>query len=279
MFSDKVTIEAIRNKKGVQKITMLTCYDASFARILDMAGIDIVLVGDSMANVVLGMENTREVSFEEMFEHTRAVKRSLSRSLLVADMPYVSCRRRRTAVRHAEKFIKEAGADAVKIEWFDGVQGVLEAFMRHHVPVMGHVGLTPQTADELGGMRVQGKDARRAQTILRQAELFAQGGAFSIVVECVPTEVSRIITEQLPIPTIGIGAGNACDGQVLVLYDMLGLYQKIEPKFVRRYADLSGVIKTAVEQFIQSTHSGNFPSERESFSISAEELDRLRRLL
>ncbi len=280
MSLNKATIEDIISKKGKEKITMLTCYDSSFASIVDKTGVDILLVGDSLANVVLGLENTKEVSIREMINHTRAVVREAKKALVVADMPYKSYQINKSkALYYAKKFIEEAGADAVKIEWFKHCKDTTALLVKNNIPVMGHIGLTPQTADKLGGFRVQGKDAKKAAALLEEAKILSELGVFSIVIECVPTKVSQLITESIAIPTIGIGAGSACDGQVLVLYDLLGLYSRLTPKFVRKYIDLAPLIDRAVKDFIDDVKEGRFPSSRESFSIKDEEMESLLSLL
>jgi len=280
----RITIKDITRKKGKEKIVMLTCYDYSFAKILDESGIDIILVGDSLANVVLGLDETRKVPLGEMFNHTKAVALAVDESLVVADMPYrayqndpVKC------VDYARRFIK-SGADAVKVEWFlsrgfhqtkesrrvlgqrDCVY-VVKKLIKNKIPVMGHIGLTPQTAHLLGGYKVQGKDQESALGLLKQAEILQDLGVFSIVLECIPYQVSRIITEHLKIPTIGIGAGKYCDGQVLVLYDILGLYTKRKPKFVKVYRDLSSETKGAIFEFAEDVKKKKFPHTDNSFAI------------
>ncbi|MDD5195337.1 MAG: 3-methyl-2-oxobutanoate hydroxymethyltransferase [Candidatus Omnitrophica bacterium] len=278
----KITIQDILKKKGKSKIAMLTCYDYSFARILDEAGIDVVLVGDSLANVVLGLEETRRVSFGEMLNHTRAVAAGVENSLVVADMPFVSYQLRASrAVIYAKKFIA-CGAAAVKVEWFSANNNkdcvyVVKKLIAANIPVMGHIGLTPQTAHLLGGYKVQGKDMRAALNLLKQAKILEKLGVFSIVLECVPYQVARLITKQVRIPTIGIGAGKFCDGQVLVLYDMLGLYKKIRPKFVRMYKDLYIQTRSALRHYAVDVRHGKFPARFESFSIKKHELALLKR--
>ncbi len=280
MFSNKVTPLDIINKKGKDKITMLTCYDTSFASILDEAGVDIILVGDSLANVVLGMDTTKDISFREMFNHTRAVRKAVKRALVVADMPYKSYQiNRRKALYYAEKFIKEAGADAVKLEWFFYCREITRLLVRHKISVMGHIGLTPQTADKLGGFLVQGKNAEKALMLIEEAKALEKAGVFSMVIECVPAKVSKVITETIKIPTIGIGAGSGCDGQVLVLYDLLGLYNKLSPRFVRKFVDLSSLINKAVREFISKVKKNQFPLPQESFSIKEEEFKNFLKLL
>ena len=280
MYFRNKKIKDIISRKGKEKITMLTAYDFSFASILDEAGIDIILVGDSMANVVLGMSSTKDISFKEMFNHTRAVKRAVKRALVVADMPYVSYQiNKKRALYYAKKFVEEAGADAVKLEWFSHCEEITRILIKNNIAVMGHIGLTPQTADKLGGFKVQGKDSEKALILIKQADTLDKLGVFSLVIECVPSKVSRLITERVKSLTIGIGAGNSCDGQVLVLYDLLGFYKRIKPKFVREYADLSSIVNKAVTNFISDIKKGSFPSPKESFSINEEESRRLIQIL
>jgi 3-methyl-2-oxobutanoate hydroxymethyltransferase len=223
-------------------------------------------VGDSLANVVLGLDQTRRVSLKEMLNHTEAVARGVKNGLVVADMPYASYQKHpEKCVYYAKKFI-DTGAAAVKVEWFDKCPYVVENLIKHKIPVMGHIGLTPQTVHLLGGYKVQGKDKNSADKLVEQAKILQDLGVFSIVLECIPYQVSRNITQNLRIPTIGIGAGKFCDGQVLVLYDFLGLYGK-KLKFVRVYKDLYSDIKNAVSQFIKDIGEEDFPSEKESFSL------------
>jgi 3-methyl-2-oxobutanoate hydroxymethyltransferase len=264
---NKVHVEDILNSKGSKKIVMLTCYDYSFARILDEADVDIILVGDSLANVVLGLSETRRVSLKEMLNHTRAVAGAVKRALVVADMPYVSYQKDpQRCLRHAKEFLA-AGAAAVKIEWFRHCPYVVERLVKSNIPVMGHIGLTPQTAHLLGGYKVQGRDKETAEKLLKQATYLQELGVFSIVLECMPYEISRRITRQLTVPTIGIGAGKFCDGQVLVLYDLLGLYKERKPKFVRVYKDLSAEVKDCLRWFARDVRQATFPSSKESFSL------------
>ncbi len=259
---------------------MLTCYDFSFARILSRCAIDMLLVGDSLANVVLGMERINDISFEEMLAHTRAVKKGAPQTLVVADMPYVCCQKNtRKAVYYARRFVAEGGADAVKIEWFEDCLKVCRRLIKAGIPVMGHIGLTPQSADKIGGFKVQGKDSQAAARLLDQAALFEREKVFSLVLECIPRALARLITGQVKVPTIGIGSGSFCDGQVLVLYDLLGLYRENRPKFVKLYADLQTVIDKAVNKFGEEIQGGIFPGEKESYSISAEELKKIKNLL
>jgi len=271
----KLTIEQIKAKKGRGKITMLTCYDYSFAKALDNAGIDIVLIGDSLANVVLGLEDVKKVSINEMLNHTKAVAGAITRSLVVADMPYASYQKNpKKCLYYAEKFIR-AGADAVKIEWFASCTEVVWTLIKNKIPVMGHIGLTPQTAHLLGGFKVQGKDKESAKEIVRQAEVLSSLGVFAIVLECIPYQLSRYITQAIDAPTIGIGAGKFCNGQVLVLYDVIGLYKRIIPKFVRTYAQFALQTERVAAKFMKDIKSGSFPAQKESFSIKEKEWRKL----
>jgi len=262
----KISVGDIRKRKNGAKIAMLTCYDYSFAKILDDSGIDIILIGDSLANVVLGMEETRKLSLSEMINHTQAVARGSKRALVVADMPYVAYQKNsKKCVYYASKFIG-CGAEAVKIEWFKDCHYVVKKLIKNKIPVMGHIGLTPQTVHLLGGYKVQGKDERGALNLIRQAKLLQDLGVFSLVLECIPYLLAKRITKSLKIPTIGIGAGKYCDGQVLVTYDFLGLYKDKKPKFVRVYRDLSRDIIKATSLFISDVKKGKFPTKAESFS-------------
>ncbi|OQX81570.1 MAG: 3-methyl-2-oxobutanoate hydroxymethyltransferase [Candidatus Omnitrophica bacterium 4484_70.1] len=271
-------IKEILNKKGKEKITMLTCYDYSFAQILDETGVDIILVGDSLANVILGLEHTKEVCFEEMLNHTKAVSKAVKNALVIADMPYVSYQKNiKDAVYFANQFIQLGKAEGVKIEWFKHCPEVTESLIKNGIPVMGHLGLTPQTVEELGGFKVQGRSEERALEIINQAKILEKIGVFSIVLESIPYKLAKIITETVKVPTIGIGAGWFCDGQVLVLYDLLGIYKKIKPKFVKVYADLSTSIRKAIEMFIQEVKTEKFPTPKESFSLDEEIFKRLLR--
>lgn len=267
----RVTVPDILKRKGRRKLAMLTCYDFAFAQVLDSADLDMILVGDSMANVVLGMDETRTISFAEMLNHTQAVARAVKRALVIADMPYVSYQKNPAkCVDYAQKFIR-AGAQAVKIEWFDKCLEAAKKLIKRKIPVMGHIGLTPQTAHLLGGYKVQGRTKDAAAVLLAQAKSLQALGVFCIVLECVPAQVSRLITQTLKIPTIGIGAGKHCDGQVLVLYDMLGLYKRITPRFVRTYADLAGQARQAVMAYSAEVRSGDFPTAKESYFMEQDQ--------
>ena len=266
---EKTTIDNIIAKKNKgEKITMLTAYDYAIGTLVDSAGVDIVLVGDSLANVVLGLDSTKEVSLEEMLHHTRAVRRGVTRALLVGDMPFAAYQvDPDKALANARRFMEEAGCDAVKVEWFDRCPQVVEQLIKAGIPVMGHIGLTPQTADQLGGFKVQGRDLSSAEKIINQAHILEEKGCFSIVLECIPAGVAGIIREDLAIPAIGIGAGPDCDGQVLVINDMLGLFERYKPKFVKRYADLSPLIRQSITTFCREVQEGVFPDEEHSYGM------------
>lgn len=270
-----MTTEDITLLKGKRKITVLTAYDYPFASILEQAGIDMILVGDSLANVVLGLESTKDVGMQEMLYHCAAVCRGAKHSLVVADMPFSSYQLNPAdALPNARRFI-ETGCAAVKIEWFDRCLEAVESVTRAGIPVMGHIGLTPQTADRLGGFKVQGKDEESAVNLIREAVSLEKAGCFSLVLECVPAELARIISGKVRIPTIGIGAGVHCDGQVLVLYDMLGLFQKYRPKFVKTYADVSNVVREAVDRYKADVLTGGFPDEHQSFAMPPDVLKKI----
>ncbi len=258
-----MNIKDMQDKKSRgEKITVLTAYDYPTALFLDQAGIDMALVGDSLANVVLGLDSTKEVGMEEMLHHAGAVARAVKNAMVIGDMPYCSYQvRPQAAVDNAKQFIA-IGCHAVKIEWFDGCIKTARDIIASGIPVMGHVGLTPQTATE---MKVQGKDAVSAQIILDQAKAFEEAECFSIVLECIPLELARTITGQLKIPTIGIGAGPHCDGQVLVSHDLLGLSPRYQPKFTKKYADLGPIMVEAFKQYKNDVASGKFPDDAHSF--------------
>jgi len=261
-----MTITDIRNKKGREKITMLTAYDYPFARILDQSGVDMILVGDSLANVVLGLDSTKQVGIEEMIYHSKAVRRAVQNAVMVGDMPYSSYQVDPSqAVKNAKRFMGEGGCEAVKIEWFDQCLKVVKDVLAAGIPVMGHIGLTPQTAEQLGGFKVQGKTEESVKKLIDQARQLERLGCFSLVIECVPKDVGRILTETVAIPAIGIGAGVHCDGQVLVIHDLLGLIDKKNPKFVKRYTDLGSALSIAVETFIKEVRSSSYPDDSTSY--------------
>jgi 3-methyl-2-oxobutanoate hydroxymethyltransferase len=248
------------------KITCLTAYDYATARLLDEAGVDVLLVGDSVGMVVLGYESTLPVSIEEMLHHTRAVRRGTRRALVVADMPYGSYHSDMAeSLRNAVRFVKQAGAEAVKVEGGERRLELIVRLTEAEIPVMGHVGLTPQSVNALGGYRVQGKTADAAEELLRDARSVEAAGAFAVVLEAVPRELAAQITRELRIPTIGIGAGPDCDGQILVIHDLLGLTFGRTPKFARQYANVGEIISKAARDFCEDVRGGTFPSDGESY--------------
>ena len=270
----KITVPSILERKsGVSlqnsspaKITCLTAYDYPTARLLDEAGVDVILVGDSLGMVVLGHESTLPVTIEEMLHHTRAVRRGTHRALVVADMPYGSYHTDNAdSLRNAMRFVKEAGAEAVKIEGGERRLELISRLTEAEIPVMGHVGLTPQSVNALGGYRVQGKTPATADQLIRDARAVEAAGAFSVVLEAVPRELAAQITRELRIPTIGIGAGPDCDGQILVVHDLLGLTFGATPKFARQYANLGPIISKAVREYCDDVRGGTFPSDGESY--------------
>ncbi len=261
----RLTTKVICDKKNKQKIVALTAYDFPFAKLLDESGIDIILVGDSVGMVSLGYETTLFVTMEDMLHHLKAVGRAVKHALLVVDMPYASYEGPEKALLNASRLIKEGGADAVKLEGGSRIMNELKALIEYDIPVMGHLGMTPQSIKELGGYKVQGKNAEEAEAIFQDALALEKAGVFSLVLECVPVSLSKRITGALKIPTIGIGAGIETDGQVLVLHDLLGFPSPVRPRFVRKYADLSAVIKKAVGDYRSDVLAGKFPNARESF--------------
>jgi 3-methyl-2-oxobutanoate hydroxymethyltransferase len=276
MEENKITIQDILSMKGKSKITMLTAYDYPLASLVDRAGIDMILVGDSVANVVLGLDSTTKVGMTEMIHHAKAVTRAVKHALVIGDMPYESYQvNPADSVKNARRFIEEAKCDAVKLEWFDRCLEVTEQIIKTEIPVMGHIGLTPQTADKLGGFKVQGKDAEQAKRLIEQALALEKLGCFSLVLECVPDKIAEMITKNLKIPTIGIGAGINCDGQVLVTHDLLGLFERFTPKFVKKYINLAPMISQAIEEYKKEVIEGKFPTKNHSFTIKEEELKKL----
>ncbi len=278
MIGKKLTVRDIIDLKGAgEKIVMLTAYDASFGRLLDRSGVEIVLVGDSLGMVVLGYESTVPVTMEEMLHHSRAVKHGVERALLVGDMPFLSYQvETRDAIINGGRFLKEAGCDAVKLEGGLEVCETVAAMVRAGIPVMGHIGLTPQTAGALGGYKVQGREAHSARRLLAEAKGLAEAGAFALVLECIPDKLAAAITASIPIPTIGIGAGLQCDGQVLVSHDLLGMFEKFVPSFVKRYADLAPQIAGAITAFRDEVKSGVYPDAEHSFIMQGEVEDLLK---
>lgn len=269
-----VDIQAL--KAAGKKITMLTAYDYPMALLEDRAEINIILVGDSVGMTVLGYENTLPVTMDEMIHHTKAVTRGAKFALVIGDMPFMSYNTsERDAILNAGRFMKEGSADAVKLEGGASVKDVVKAIVKAGIPVMGHLGLTPQTISMLGGFKVQGKDAKAAQKIIDDALMLEDAGAFSVILEAIPAPIAKRITERLGIPTIGIGAGIHCDGQVLVVHDMLGLFDRFTPKFVKRYVNLSESMLKAFESFREEVSKGEFPTDQHSFHIEEKELSKI----
>lgn len=272
----KVTVPDLLQRKALaagsqnKKITCLTAYDYPTARLVDEAGVDVVLVGDSLAMVMLGHDSTLPLTLDEALHHTKAVRRGVARALVVADMPYGSYHGDISeSLRNAMRFVKEAGAEAVKIEGGERRLELIARLTEAEIPVMGHIGLTPQSVNALGGYRVQGKTPNAAEQVLRDARAVEAAGAFSIVLEAIPRELAAEITKAVRIPTIGIGAGPDCDGQVLVLHDLLGLTFQNPPKFARRYANVGEAILKAVREYCADVESGRFPTDAESYHAPA----------
>ncbi|HEX9758271.1 MAG TPA: 3-methyl-2-oxobutanoate hydroxymethyltransferase [Nitrospiria bacterium] len=266
-MTGKITIpELAARKKAGEKISMLTAYDFPFAQMVDEAGIDVILVGDSLGVVVQGHENTLQVTMDQMIYHTQMVSRGVQRAMVIGDMPYLSFQiSLEETLRNAGRFIQEGGAHAVKLEGGERVVDRIEALVKMDIPVLAHLGLTPQSIHQIGGYKVQGKEPHAAQKIMDNAKRVEGAGAFAVILETVPMNLAKRITENLSIPTIGIGAGIHCDGQVLVLHDILGLFQKFFPKFVKRYADLRTPSLEAFKRFKEDVESGRYPSDEESY--------------
>ncbi|MGQ0542713.1 MAG: 3-methyl-2-oxobutanoate hydroxymethyltransferase [Blastocatellia bacterium] len=267
--SEKVYVPALRaaKEKG-EKLVCLTAYDYPTARIVDEAGVDMILVGDSMGNVIHGYGNTIPVTLDEICSATKAVKRGSNRALVIADMPYGSFHTGdNKAVRNALKLMKDGGAEAVKIEGGRNRVGLVKRLVDEEIPVMAHVGLTPQSVHKMGGYRVQAKTADAAKILIEDAKMLEEAGAFAIVLELVPREVAETVTKELTISTIGIGAGSSCDVQVLVLHDLIGFTFGRQPRFVRQYANVSQVITDAITHWMADVKSGNYPSEAESYGF------------
>jgi 3-methyl-2-oxobutanoate hydroxymethyltransferase len=260
-----------------RKLVMLTCYDAGFARTLDEAGVDLVLVGDSLGMVVQGHDSTVPVTLDDVIYHCRAVRRGAPRTHVVADLPFLTYHLEdATTVRNAGRLLQEGGADSVKLEGGQEVVSSVAALVRAGIPVMGHVGLTPQSAGALGGFKVQGRDAASARKILADAEAIADAGAYAMVVEVIPAELGAMITERVPVPTIGIGAGPSCDGQVLVAHDMLGLQERIIGRFAKVYAEVGDEIRQAFASYASEVQAGAFPDADHSYGMSPDALAQLR---
>ena len=279
MHEKKLTIPDIKNRKNATPIAEVTAYDYPWARLADQAGMDIVLVGDSLGMVVLGYTDTVSVTMEEMIHHTRAVVRGVEHALVVTDMPFGSCSSSiPAAIDNAVRILKEGRADAVKVEGGVAMATTVAAMVAAGIPVQGHIGLTPQTATSLGGFKVQGKSAQAARQLIDDALALEAAGCFSIVLEAIPAPLAEHITGRLAIPTIGIGAGPDCDGQVLVIHDLVGLYDRFTPKFVKQYARINEPVGEALRQYREEVQNRAFPTAAHSFTMKAEEMDRLLKL-
>jgi len=270
----KPTVLELRRKKGA-RLAMLTAYDYPGAKLVAEAGVDLILVGDSLGMVVLGYDSTVAVTMDDMVHHTRAARRGAPQAFLVADLPFLSYGTAEQALANAARLMKDAGADSVKLEGGAEVRPIVETLVRAGVPVLGHVGLTPQTASALGGFKLQGRDEADARRILEGASALEQAGCWGVVLELVPAPLARLITERIGIPTIGIGAGPHCDGQVLVFHDVVGMYAGFRPKFVKQYTEAGAAIRDAVARYAGEVRDGKFPDESKSFSMSEEVLKNL----
>ena len=270
----KPTVLALKRAKGA-RLVMLTAYDYPSARLVSEAGVDLILVGDSLGMVVLGYDSTLPVTMEDMVHHTRAARRGAPQAFVIADMPFLSYGTPAQALENAARLMKDAGADSVKLEGGEEVVPIVEALVRAGVPVLGHVGLTPQTASALGGYKLQGKDVDTARRVSEGATALERAGCWGVVLELVPAPLARLITGRIGIPTIGIGAGPDCDGQVLVFHDLVGLFTGFTPTFVKRYAEAGTAIKEAVSRYAEEVRSGAFPGEGQSFRMNDEVLKRL----
>lgn len=267
----KVTVHTLAKMKAEhRKISMLTAYDASFARLVDQAGTDIILVGDSLGMVVQGGGNTLPVTMDEMIYHCRSVVRGTERAQVVGDMPFMSYQASlEEGIRNAGRLVKEGGAEAIKLEGGADYAELARRLVKIGIPVMGHIGLTPQSLHAMGGFKVQGRSQKQAKQLLDDARALEQAGCYAVVLEGIPRDLARDITAAVSIPTIGIGAGVHCDGQVLVIYDLLGMNEEFRPKFVKRYDNLAVRIRTAVEQYITEVRNEQFPDEEHSFGKEA----------
>lgn len=275
MDRKKITLHTLKKRKEAQQpITMLTAYDFSGATLADRAEMDIILVGDSLGMVMLGYDSTVPVTMAEMVHHCRAVARGAKFAFLVGDMPFMSYQADvAEAVRNAGRFLQEADMEAVKLEGGREVVDTIRAIVRAGIPVMGHIGLTPQSVSALGGYRVQGKTAVSAQRLLADAQALEEAGCFSIVLEAIPAPVAAAISERLSIPTLGIGAGAQCDGQVLVYHDLLGLFDRMQPRFVKQYAAIGETIAEALSAYRKDVVNGRFPATEHTYEMPSEELD------
>lgn len=273
----RATISLFSQAKAAgERIAMITAYDATMAQLVDEAGVDTILVGDSLGMTMLGYDSTVDVTLDDMVHHTKAVVRGSKRALVVADLPFLSYHvSTAETVRNAGRLVQQGGATAVKLEGGRPILDHVRAIVNAQIPVVGHLGLTPQSVNVLGGYKVQGRDAAAARTLLDDALALQDAGVCAIVLECVPAGVARIVTEKLSIPTIGIGAGVGCDGQVLVVQDMLGMFDRLAPRFVKRYAELGTAIKEAVAAYAAQVRDGSFPEDSHSFSTDPQVIESL----
>ncbi len=270
------TSTVLAQKQNGDKITMLTAYDYSTAKLMDESGINCILVGDSLGMVMLGYDSTLPVTMEDMLHHTKAVTRGAKNAMVIADMPFMSYQTSvYDAVKNAGRLIQEGGAYAVKLEGGAAVCDQIAAIVKASIPVVAHLGLTPQSVNAFGGFKVQGKDEARARELIEDAKKIEAAGAFMVVLECVPKKLAEIITQEISIPTIGIGAGNGCDGQVLVYQDMLGMFSDFTPKFVKKFAEAGALMKDAFSSYIKEVKDGVFPDDSHSFKISDDVIEKL----
>ena len=272
----KTILDFKKAKENNERISMLTAYDYSSAKLIDEAGIDAILIGDSLGMVSLGYEDTLSVTMEDMIHHTKAVARATKNALVVADLPFMSYQTSvYDAVYNAGRLIKEGRAHAVKLEGGIEMCDRIEAIVKSSIPVMAHIGLTPQSVNALGGFKVQGKDEKAAKALIEAAKAVEKEWAFAVVLECVPAKLAEIVTKELNIPTIGIGAGAQCDGQVLVYQDMIGMFSGFTPKFVKKYANIGDMMKEAFEEYNKEVKNGSFPSQEHTFKISEDVIEKL----
>lgn len=272
----KTILDFKKAKENNERISMLTAYDYSSAKLIDEAGIDAILIGDSLGMVSLGYEDTLSVTMEDMIHHTKAVARATKNALVVADLPFMSYQTSvYDAVYNAGRLIKEGRAHAVKLEGGIEMCDRIEAIVKSSIPVMAHIGLTPQSVNALGGFKVQGKNEKAAKALIEAAKAVEKAGAFAVVLECVPAKLAEIVTKELNIPTIGIGAGAQCDGQVLVYQDMIGMFSGFTPKFVKKYANIGDMMKEAFEEYNKEVKNGSFPSQEHTFKISEDVIEKL----
>lgn len=273
----KTTVATLKKqKKDGEKITMITCYDYSMAKLMDEAGMEILLIGDSLGQVILGYENTLPVTMEDMLHHTAAVSRGAKNAFVLADMPFMSYQTSAyDALKNAGRLMKEGGAHGVKLEGGAKVCPQIEAIVAADIPVCAHIGLTPQSVNAFGGFKVQGKDEEAARQLLKDARAVEAAGASMLVLECVPAKLAEVITGAVGIPTIGIGAGAGCDGQVLVYQDMLGMFSDFKPKFVKQFANVGEIMKQAFADYASEVKAGTFPAEQHTYAISDEVIEKL----